>query len=192
MNISKPNDPLGSLIWDGGFETDVIDGGLSWRVQRLPGSMVQYDQVTKHSGGRALRVGFDREHNLDFQGICHLVVVNPETSYEFSAWLRTDAVTTDRGLFLRLNTPKNPELVVGTPEFTGTHPWTQLNLKWKAGTDVYLLQVCLARMPSSREFANKTAGLVWLDDVSLLPVAPPLVNILRCFFDGVDIPRNSR
>jgi hypothetical protein len=57
MNISKPNDPPGSLIGDGGFETDVIDG----------------------------------EHNLDFQAICHLVVVNPETSYEFSAWLRTDA-----------------------------------------------------------------------------------------------------
>jgi tetratricopeptide (TPR) repeat protein len=33
MDLPKVQDPPGSLIWDGGFETDATGGGLAWHIQ---------------------------------------------------------------------------------------------------------------------------------------------------------------
>ena len=166
-----PADPSGSLIFDGGFETDTTGGGFAWRIQPR-GAEVGYDGHVKHSGSRSLSVRFDGTQNVAFDGVCQYVPVDPRTSYQFSAWIRAEAVTTDRGVSMRLLTPeslKNPPLI--TPDLKGTVPWTQVTLPWRAEKDVHLLQVCVTRAPS-RKFDNKIAGTVWLDDVSLVP-APP-------------------
>jgi hypothetical protein len=96
-------------------------------------------------------------------------VVEPGTTYDFSAWLRTDNITTDRGISLHLSTPQNREPEVGTAELTGTHPWTKVGFRWKAAEDVRLVQICLVRPPSYNLY-NTIAGTAWVDDVQLVPI----------------------
>jgi hypothetical protein len=168
LHIPRPNDPPGSLVWDGGFETDVSGGGFSWRMPLPAESMVRYDRNTKHTGERSLRVRFDGKRNVDFHDVCQFVLVSPEVDYDLSAWLRTDAITTNNGIFLRLNTPFNNAMGASTAQVTGTIPWTRFNIEWKASRDVHIAQICLIRLPSQK-LDNRISGSVWLDDVALIP-----------------------
>jgi len=168
IHFSWQGDPRDSLVWDGGFETDLTDG-LAWRIDAPPGSVARFSNTIKHSGTRALEIKFDGKHNVDFHGVCQFVVVEPDTIYDFSAWLRTENITTDRGMFLSLRTPQEKESESVTSELTGTHSWTRVGFRWKASRNVGLLQICLMRLPSHNLY-NRIAGMVWLDDVQLVPV----------------------
>ncbi|MCU1240391.1 MAG: exported protein of unknown function, partial [Candidatus Acidoferrum typicum] len=165
MHFPWRHDPPESLVWDGGFETDLA-GGLAWRIAAPSGSEARFSNTIKHFGTRSLEIKFDGKHNVDFRGVCQFVVVDPDTSYDFSAWLRTENITTDRGVFLRLSTPQGREPDTVTPEVTGTHSWTKVGFRWKAPKDMHLLQICLVRAPSYNMY-NTIAGTAWVDDVQL-------------------------
>lgn len=171
--IARPEDPAGSLIWDGGFETDV-SVGFAWRITPLRGTQVSFDSQVKRSGKRALRVHFEGTQNVGFANVCQFVAVEPAKSYRFSAWMRTQTVTTDRGVFFQVAAPESPGAPVGmTPELRGTESWFPVTIPVTVGKDIHLLQVCLARIPSGK-LDNKIAGTVWVDDVSLTQEPPPV------------------
>lgn len=169
--ISDPGGPAESLLWDGGFESD-IRGGLSWRIPEEKGVQIGYDQGVKRSGKQSLRVHFDGSRNLQFNGVCQFVPVTPGTAYQFSGWMRTETITSDRGIFLMLSALGVPGApVLTTPELRATEPWTHWALSWQAGKDVRVAAICMARAPSQK-IDNKIAGTVWLDDLALIPILP--------------------
>jgi tetratricopeptide (TPR) repeat protein len=171
MNIPKTDDPEGSLVWDGGFETGVTGSGFAWRTQPPAGSFVDYDENVKRSGKRALRIRFDGQKNVYFQGVCERVLVEPGAIYEFSAWLKTSELTTDRGVFFRLTTPEiQGSPGNATPAFTGSTPWTRVSLTWEAPRQANLLEICVVRLPSPNADEYRVSGTAWVDNVSLLPV----------------------
>lgn len=172
MGIPLPQDPPGSVVWDGGFETDMTNGGLGWHIQPPLGSYVQFDENVKHSGRRALRIDFDGTQNNDFRGVCQYVVIEPSAHYQLSAWLHSSNLTTDKGIFFRLTTlPAAEYQPHATSQILGTAPWTRVILAWDAPPDSRLLQLCVARAPSS-EPKSKVAGTVWVDDVALVLLGP--------------------
>jgi hypothetical protein len=168
---SRPDDSADSLIWDGDFETDV-NVGFAWRFTPARGAQISFDDQVKHSGNRALRVHFDGTQNASFSNVCQFVAVAPGSSYRFSAWMRTEALTTDRGIFFQAATPESPAAIAGmTPELRGTEQWSPVTLPLTVGKGIHLLQICLVRMPSQK-LDNKIAGTVWVDSVSLTLEAP--------------------
>ena len=167
----RPADPPGSAIWDGGFESDTAGGGFGWRIQSQPGAQAGYDEQVRHSGARSLEIRFDGTQNVSFEGVCQSAAIGRGTAYEFSAWVRTEALTTDKGVFFRLFTPEEPRRpAAATAELRGSEPWTRVAIPWKAGKNVHLVQVCVERTPSQK-LDNKIAGQVWVDDVALVPAA---------------------
>jgi len=162
--------PPGSVLWDGGFESNVTGGGFSWLFsQGTRGVQMGSDTQEKHSGSHSLRLIFDGKFNINFTDVCHYVPVKPSTAYLFSAWVKTRALTTDQGLRFRLN-PLDTQhsSVANTSEIHGTAPWTRIELPWTSANDVHELQVCLVRFPSE-EPENKIQGTAWVDDVALVP-----------------------
>ena len=177
-----PNDAPGSLIWDGGFETSVNSGGFSWVYAPASlGVQSSTDTKEKHSGDRSLRLIFDGRRNVDFSGICHIAFVEPNASYRFSAWVHTQALTTDQGVRFRLEWTENAHSsAVETPEIHGTQPWTEVSIPWTATGDASRqVRVCISRKPSD-EFGSRIHGSAWIDDVALTPApnaqpaAPPI------------------
>jgi hypothetical protein len=165
MDLPKMDDPAGSLIWDGGFETDVIDGGLAWRFGQHQSPLVSYDHNVMHSGLRALRLDFDQKNISGFVDVCQLVVVEPKTAYEFSAWLRTKDMAQEGGLFFRLDVPGlQASPVFETTKLLGTNEWTKVSMPWTSPDESRLAQVCLARLRAY----DQHHGTAWVDDVSLL------------------------
>lgn len=163
--------PAGSVLWDGGFESNVIGGGFAWRFPTgVQGVQVSLDTHEKHSGNRALRLLFDGKQNPYLIGPCHEVVVQPSTNYNFSAWVRTLSLTTDQGIRFQLRpVGAQDNSVVLTADVHGSEPWTRIELTWSAGKSVQETQVCVVRL-SSQEGVGKIEGLAWVDDVALVPV----------------------
>lgn len=169
--IPSPNDAAGSLIWDGGFETGVSGGAFSWiYAPSSLGVQTSFDAKEKHSGERSLRLIFDGRRNVDFSGICHIAFVEPGASYRFSAWVHTQALTTDQGVRFRLEWTENAHNAsVETPDMHGTQPWTEVSIPWTATGDTSRqVRVCISRKPSD-DFGSRIHGSAWIDDVALTP-----------------------
>jgi tetratricopeptide (TPR) repeat protein len=169
--IPPPNDATGSLIWDGGFETGVSGGGFSWIYAPASlGVQSSFDAKEKHSGERSLRLIFDGRRNVDFSGICHIAFVEAGAPYRFSAWVHTQALTTDQGVRFRLEWTENAHgASVETPDVHGTQPWTEVSIPWTAtGDGARQVRVCISRKPSD-DFGSRIHGSAWIDDVALTP-----------------------
>jgi tetratricopeptide (TPR) repeat protein len=169
MDLPKMEDPAGSLIWDGGFETNVIDGGLAWRFDQKKSVLIGYDQEIKHSGARALRLDVDQKDIFGFVGVCQWVVVEPKTAYEFSGWLRTREMADEGGIFFRVRTlGLQTNLTSDTAKLSGTTDWTRVSMPWTTPDEARLAQVCLARP----QVYDSRHGIAWVDDVTLLKLGP--------------------
>jgi Tetratricopeptide repeat len=167
---SRPPDPPGSLVWDGGFETNVVGGGFTWRyLSFIDGVVLTLDTKEKHSGSRSLRLTFNGLRNVTFNDVCQFVPVQPSTSYLFSAWVLTRSLSTDQGVRFSLRSIGDPNnSVAWTEDVEGTQPWTKIELPWISGKDVHELQLCVSRLPSAK-FDSKIRGSAWIDDVTLVP-----------------------
>lgn len=162
--------PPGSALWDGGFESGVTGGGYSWLFpERLRNVQVSIDAREAHSGHHSLRLTFDGKSIVSSMDICHYIPVTPSTSYRFSAWVKTRAVTTDQGVRFQLRSLGTQDTSVAvTPELHGSAPWTRIEIPWSSGNAVQEVQVCLVRLLSD-QLENKIKGTTWVDDVALVP-----------------------
>jgi tetratricopeptide (TPR) repeat protein len=162
--------PPGSLLWDGGFESNVKNGGFSWFISGAFHTVqVGIDSQEKHSGSGSLRLAFDGKSNVSFVDVCHYVPIQPSTAYRFSAWVRANGLTTDQGIRFQLHSLGTLDAsTVFTPEVHGTVPWTPIELRWFSGKEAHEAQICVVRFPSERD-DGKIRGTAWVDDVALVP-----------------------
>lgn len=179
MDIAAPSDPAGSLVWDGSFETGLTGGGFAWRLQPQPGSSANLDSDVSHSGKQSLRIDFDGSKNLNFGAGCQYVPVAPNITYRLSGWLRSENLSTDHGVFLRLDTANSASNTsASTEQALGTTSWTQVALNWTSPRDVQLVRICAARTPTQKP-DEQISGTVWVDDVSLVPLSVSDENAQR-------------
>ncbi|HKW34891.1 MAG TPA: tetratricopeptide repeat protein [Candidatus Acidoferrum sp.] len=167
----NPSGPADSLLWDGGFESGVFGTGFAWAPPGGAQVQISFDTREKHSGNRSLRLLFNGRSNLGLNGPCAEVAVQPSTAYQFSAWVRTQSITTEQGIRFQLRpigTQDNATVV--TSDLRGNEPWTEIEATWASGKDTQEMQVCVARLPS-QEFDDKIQGIAWVDDVALVPVS---------------------
>ena len=170
--LSNLEGPLDSLLWDGGFESGLSGGSFTWLYPvSFPGVQISLDSREKHSGNHSLRLAFDGRTNVSFNHICHDVVVQPSTTYDFSAWVRTRELASNEGIRFQLRSVGTPDTsAVVTPDVHGSEPWTQVKTSWTSGEDVQEMQVCVLRYPSDQE-GHRIKGTAWIDDVALVPAA---------------------
>lgn len=168
--VSRPSDPRGSLVWDGGFESNVVGGGFTWRYPSfINGVVISVDAKERHSGNRSLRLTFNGLSNVNFNDVCQYIPVQPSTTYRFSAWVQTRALSTDQGVRFGLRSMGDSSSPFAwTDAVAGTQPWTKVEIPWTPGSDVRELQLCVSRL-SSAKFENKIRGSAWIDDVALIP-----------------------
>lgn len=163
--------PGGSLIWNGNFANEFVNGGLDWRWEPIPDVWIGFDSAPPSSDGRSIRLEFGGGSNPDLHEPFQFVPIEPARSYHFHAYMRTQGITTDSGTGFLLIDPNHPnELTTYTQPLTGSHDWSPLELNFVTGPDTHFLLVSLARAPS-RSFDNRLGGTVWIADVALLPQA---------------------
>ena len=161
------NEPANqSLIWNGDFARDFLNGGLDWRWNFPFGASIGFDTPPPSSGGRSLRLDFSGGANLDLTEPREFVPVEPSRSYHFHATLKTEGITTESGVFFSIGDPNHGAAIVTTENFTGTHNWTPVDVDYTTAPVTHFLLIQLRRSPS-RLFENKLGGTAWIGDVSL-------------------------
>jgi hypothetical protein len=161
--------PDQSVVWNGGFEQDMLNGGFDWRMESSPGMTWDYDTSVFQGGRRSIRLDFTGGINIDLNTPYIYVPVEPDRTYHFEGFMRTDGITTDSGPQFDVSDPFNPYVAnIRTEELVGTQPWTALTGDIHTGPRTHILKIMLKRWESGY-FDNKLGGSVWIDDVSLAP-----------------------
>ena len=158
-----------SIVWNGGFEYPIANGGLDWRLQQSPGAYINVDSAFHHSGSRSLRVGFTGGVNMDFTQVQQIAPAQPSTTYNFQAYVRTEDISTDSGMHFEVFDPQHQAQVYAlTPNMLGSTPWIPVRAEITTAPQTHFLEVRLRRFPS-RLFDSKINGTIWIDDVTLIP-----------------------
>ena len=162
--------PKNSMVWDGGFESDVTGEAYAWRFERSSRSaQIGFDSQEQHSGKRSLRVSFDGSSDVAFYDVCQTVPTEAGTAYELSAWMKSKDLTTDQGVRIELRPGIPGTNGTSTADVRGTQPWTRFATVWPGAKENQETQICLRRNASDQE-DNKIRGTAWVDDVALTPV----------------------
>lgn len=155
-------------LWDGGFESGLNEYDFAWHFDAMrDGVQTSFGSREKHSGNRALRLDFGGKRNVQLESPCAIAVVEPRETYVLSGWIKTDKLTSEKGVKLRIRT--NGGTAADTPAVLGSTPWTEVQTKWTAG-DAGIANVCVSRDPSERT-EGRIRGTAWVDDVALTRVA---------------------
>ena len=164
------NEPANqSLIWNGDFARDPLNGGLDWRwSSSILGASMGFDAPPPSSGGRSLRLDFSGGENLDLMEPQQFVPVEPSRRYHFHAALKTEGITTENGISFLISDPNHGAAIVATENFTGTHPWTPVDVDYTTTPVTHFMSIQVRRSPS-RLFDNKLSGTAWIGDVWLTP-----------------------
>ena len=160
-----------SLVWNGDFSQDFANGGLGWRWDNPLGAGIDFDSAPSGYGKRSVRIDFTGGENIYLDEPKQYVPVEPNRTYHFRAYLRTETISTESGMRFLLLDPSHPSDVhVMTDNLTGTQPWTSVEADVTTGPQTQFLLLSLHRA-QSRLFENELSGTVWIADVSLTPIA---------------------
>jgi tetratricopeptide (TPR) repeat protein len=168
--LAQLEGPKNSMVWDGGFESDVTGGAYAWRFARSSrGAQIGFDSQERYSGKRSLRVSFDGSSDVAFYDVCQTVPAEAGTAYELSAWMKSKELTTDQGVRIELRPGIPGTNGAITADVRGTQPWTRFATVWPGSKENQETQICLKRDASDQE-DNKIRGTAWIDDMALTPV----------------------
>jgi len=170
--IPSPSSP-NNLITNANLQADILDGAFDWRVFPVSGVAVNQDSTGPSADARSLRVEFDGTQNLYYGSVLQFVPAQPRTKYTFSAFTRSQAITTDAGVGIQISDGYDTNRILGSTEpLIGTTPWSEQSFSFETPPETRLLIVRIVRSPSQK-FDNKIAGAFWLSRVSLMPRPAP-------------------
>ena len=162
-----------NFIINGNLQAEILDGAFDWRIFPVSGVAVTQDPTGPSADAHSLRVEFDGTQNLYYGSVLQFVPAQPRTKYTFSAFTRSQALTTDAGVGIQISDAYDPnKILASTDPLIGTTPWSEQSFSFETPPETRLLIVRVVRLPSQK-FDNKIAGAFWLSRVSLtLPPAP--------------------
>jgi len=159
-----------NVITNGDFESEILNGGLDWRVLPVEGVAVSVDSRNFFDGTHSLEIRFDGKHNVNYSHIFQYVPVKSDTLYRFMGYMRAQAITTDSGPRFQIQDAyDSSKLSLSTDNLVGALNWSPKQLLFKTGPKTRLLVIRVVR-PPSHKFDNQIAGTVWIDHLSLVAV----------------------
>ncbi len=154
------------FIYNGGFEDEPSGSIFDWRISRAKGVDVARDTDTARSGKYSLRIEFPGATNIAYRHVAQDTLLGMG-AYRFRAFLRTEDISTDKGIAIRIYDADSPgRLNYLSEQLTGTNGWTELRAELVVGEDTERVRIEVVR-DKSEKFDNLIKGRVWLDDLTL-------------------------
>ncbi len=124
------------------------------------------DSTVAYTGKRSLRIRFAGTENVNYADTWQKTTV-PPGNYRFTAFIRTEDITTDKGVAFRIFDPENSSrLDARTEQFIGSTGWRRVEQTVRVPSATKLVEIQVIREPTMK-FDNKVSGTAWIDNVSL-------------------------
>jgi len=155
-------------IYNPDFEEELTPAALDWLITPLDHVEVVRDSQA-YSGKFSLRIRFDGSANIDYHHVAQKAVL-PPGRYRFTAYIRTENVTTDKGVSFQISDAEDPHrLRVETEPVSGTTPWHAVQTTFAISPATPMIEIRVIRRPSLK-FDNKINGSAWIDHTALTPI----------------------
>ncbi len=159
----------GNLLHDGGFEslqvTAAGTSGAGWHVDPMEGVSAEPDTSMFRSGHTSLRVRFSGT-NPEYRNVTQKVVLS-QGVYRLTAVLKTQGITSEQGITIRLADMNDEHHFSTTQAITGSQPRRTVESTFRVGPGSSLVAISLSRR-ASWGFDTPLSGTVWADDLRLV------------------------
>lgn len=154
------------FLFNGDFESEPTGARFDWRLSPATGCETQRVADAAASGRHSLRIRFSGTENVGFRHVSQAAWL-PAGAYRLRARVRTEGITTDSGVALRVVDAEAGRVAATTEAVTGSSGgWREVETTFRAGPAGRAVTVEIAREPSLK-IDNKIAGTLWVDAVSL-------------------------
>jgi len=151
-----------NLVVNGDFSLPVLNGGFDWLYEKSSDVSLALDATELHSGQRSLSIVFD-SRGLDDVGIRQLIPVEPNTTYEFSAYFKSQGLVGAGGPRFLLADRFTGSTYFASDELRDADFWKQVTGTFDTGPDTKLLVLRIQRVPAG----NAIRGKLWIGGVHL-------------------------
>ncbi|VVM06488.1 tetratricopeptide repeat protein [Methylacidimicrobium tartarophylax] len=166
--------PRGGIVWNGGFEEDLVGWGFGWRTKPQVGVGIRRDQKKVSSGQNSLRIrlsglAVESDHVFAEQ----TVLLSPGHRYELHGKGKAEEITSSSGLVLEVCDAQTGAVWATTPVLGGTTDWTELAAPIDVPSDggPALVQI---KWKGTSEWEIPTYGMAWFDELEIVDAAPEI------------------
>lgn len=180
--VPPPSAPgSANLLYNPGFESTPLDTGFDWRLSDSSDLVFEFTDESPHQRRKSLRIDFSVGRNADYDLVSQIVQVQPNTSYDLTAYVRSESLTSDSGPRLRVVELDCGSCNPATSDQTqGTTQWHQVDAPFLTHPQTQLVRVSFWR-PQAPTALGDITGTVWLDDLTLRATGPsaPMGKLAR-------------
>jgi hypothetical protein len=160
--LRRPDD---NRVSNGDFELNPAPTRFDWRISKSAGIVIRFDADVKYSGKRSLRIAFNDAANPTEIGVRQVLYLEGRR-YRFTAYFRTEGISTDQGVAFTIAREGSPALETTTRALRGTNDWTAIEHEFDGPAGGGLVRLSLTRQRSFR-FDDPMRGVVWVDGIRL-------------------------
>jgi tetratricopeptide (TPR) repeat protein len=163
MDPGFPAFAAGSSIANAGFEHSNINAGFDWRSRPTSGANTAIDVNHAHSGSRSLGIVLDGTLTDDV-GVFQYLSLQPNTRYEFSAYVMEASLAGVGGLRFQIADARSGRPFFTSPQLPETDAWQRVSGSFQTPKDAGLAVLNIVRTPAGQPLR----GRFWIDDVDLV------------------------
>ena len=158
-------------ILDGGFEEKMAPqpkAVFGWQVKSAPQVQIGIDPSKGHNGGRSLRFVFQVPSRVDSFNLSQLLLVEPETYYDFAGYVRTEKLQSGATPFVEIvDSMDGSVFAASLPTATGNSDWQLFAMSFKTGAKTEAVTIRINRGSCGQDSVCPLFGTVWYDDFNL-------------------------
>ncbi len=152
----------GNLVFNAGFERELLDSGFDWHFPVNGEVNFALDTTQLYDGTRSLRITFPGSPVQD-TGLLQWVAVRPDSTYSFSAYVRSEELLTSSGPRFEIMDSYTQERLFLADDILGTNSWMRVSGDFHTGSKTKLVALRIVRVPAD----SVIKGQMWIDDVSV-------------------------
>lgn len=149
------------------FDAALLNGGFDWRYRRHANVELALDPSDFHAGRRSLMVSFDGPGISD-AGIFQLMPLEAETTYEFSAFFKSDNMDGAGGPRLVIQDAYSGTTYFQSDDLKNSEVWRAISGRFQTESTTQLAVLRLIRVPQD----SPIRGKLWVDNFRLVETQP--------------------
>jgi tetratricopeptide (TPR) repeat protein len=154
-----------NLIVNPRFSQEVLNGGFDWQYAKQTSVTLTLDPSDFHAGRRSLLIAFDGPGISD-AGIYQLVAVQPNTTYDFSAYYKNGELMEGAGgPHITIQDMYTQTVYYDSDELKDASFWKSVDGEFTTPADCKLVVLHVRRIPAG----SPIRGKLWVDDFRLAP-----------------------